>query len=97
MRESNKASAEDATKVPGFLVLCGKKSIVRRALATSLIVGTILVVINHGDALMSGKIDAIRLFRILLTYLVPYFVSTTSSVSTILSIQSTQDGIEGKE
>lgn len=63
---------------------------------TSLIVGTVLVIINHGDAFITGEIDSVRVFRIILTYLVPYLVSTTSSVSTILSLQSTLL-LEGKK
>jgi len=37
-----------------FLSLCFTKSIVQRASATALIVGAILILINHGDALLSG-------------------------------------------
>jgi len=57
-------------------------------LFTSLIVGTILVIINHGDALLHGSIDTARVLRIILTYMVPYLVSTTSSVSAIMNLQS---------
>ena len=70
-----------------FLSLCFTKSIVQRASATALIVGAILILINHGDALFSGQVDAIRLSKIFLTVLVPYIVSTVSSASTILSMK----------
>jgi len=50
-----------------------------------LVVGTILVAINHGDALLAGKVDADRVFKICLTLLVPYGVSTTSSVAALRS------------
>lgn len=58
-------------------------TVLRRALVTSLLVGTVLMLINHGDALLAGSVDGARLFRIGLTYLVPYLVSTTSSVAAL--------------
>ncbi|MBJ20307.1 MAG: phosphoenolpyruvate protein kinase [bacterium] len=57
--------------------------VVRRALVYLVVVGTILVAINHGDALLQGDIDGTRLLKIFLTPLVPYLVSTLSSVSAI--------------
>lgn len=73
-----------------FLMLCFTERIVKRAGATALVVGAILIVINHGDALLSGQVDANRLFKIILTMLVPYIVSTVSSASTILSMREKQ-------
>ena len=63
------------------------RPVVRRALLSSLIVGTVLVAINHGEALLKGQIDGVRVFKIVLTMFVPYVVSTVSSVSTILGIR----------
>jgi len=70
-----------------FFALCFTKSIVKRAGITALIVGAILIAINHGDALLKGQLDNGRLFKIVLTLFVPYIVSTVSSVSTILSMR----------
>ncbi len=70
-----------------FLTLCFTKHIIKRASVTALVVGTILILINHGDALLSGQVDVNRLFKIILTVLVPYIVSTVSSASTILSMR----------
>ena len=70
-----------------FLILCCTKSIVKRACKTALIVGVILIAINHGDALLHGQLDANRLLKIGLTVLVPYTVSTVSSASTMMSIR----------
>jgi hypothetical protein len=61
-------------------------AVVRRALRTAVFVGSILIGINHGDALLRGDVDGSRLFRICLTLLVPYGVSTTSSVAALRSI-----------
>jgi hypothetical protein len=51
----------------------------RRSLVVALIVGTVLNLINQGDALLSGM--PIDLAKLLLTYLVPYFVSAYGAVS----------------
>jgi len=73
--------------VKSFFSLCFTKSIVKRASITALIVGAILITINHGDALLKGQLDNGRLFKIVLTLFVPYVVSTVSSVSTVLSMR----------
>lgn len=73
-----------------FLALCFTRRIVKRASVTALAVGAILIVINHGDALLSGQVDINRLFKIILTVFVPYIVSTVSSASSILSIRGDQ-------
>lgn len=54
--------------------------IVRRALITALIVGTVLTIINQGDRLLTGDVTAGVLVKIGLTYLVPYCVSTSGAV-----------------
>ena len=55
------------------------RDIVARSLRISLVVGTILVLINHIDALLSGNITFGLLVKIVLTYMVPYSVSSYSS------------------
>jgi hypothetical protein len=46
-------------------------------------VGPILIAINHGDAIVRGDVSLPRFGRMLLTILVPYTVSTVSSVAAI--------------
>jgi hypothetical protein len=58
-----------------------QRTVVRRAVSCMLVVGTVLIAINHGDAIRHGQITAGRLVQIGLTLLVPYCVSTFSSVS----------------
>ena len=67
----------------GFLALCARPDVVRRAMRVALLVGTILAAINHGDILFGGPITAGRLVRIGLTYCVPYIVATYASVQAI--------------
>jgi hypothetical protein len=70
-----------------WLRLARDPSVVRRALRTMAIVGTILIAINHGEALLRGDVDGMRVFRMLLTLFVPYAVSTTSSVAALRSLR----------
>jgi len=65
-----------------WLSLATHPATVRRALVTAVIVGAVLVAINHGDAILSGTMTTDRTFKAALTVLVPYVVSTVSSVST---------------
>jgi hypothetical protein len=57
--------------------------VVRRGIAYAIIVGAILITINHGDAIVRGDVDSTRLLKMGLTVLVPYVVSTLSSVGAL--------------
>jgi hypothetical protein len=46
----------------------------------SLIVGPILIAINQGDAIAAGAVDRVAVIKMGLTLVVPYLVSTFSSV-----------------
>lgn len=63
-----------------WLRLATSPVVVKQALIIAAIVGTILVLLNHGPALMSGNVTRGRIAQIVLTILVPYCVSTVSSV-----------------
>ena len=65
-----------------WLKLAQRGDIQRRAIKVGLLVGTLLALINHGDRLLAMDLDTEAISRILLTYLVPYSVSTWSSVQT---------------
>jgi hypothetical protein len=67
-----------------WLRLATSPSVARRAFAVTVVVGTVLVAINHGDALLRGDFSLGRGLRIVLTVMVPYCVSTYSSVGAIL-------------
>ena len=69
-----------AEAAPGWLALACSGPVVRRALGFALVVGSVLVAINHGDSLLRGEVDAERAWRMGLTVMVPYVVSTLSSV-----------------
>jgi hypothetical protein len=56
----------------------------QRSLAVAIVVGTILNVINQGDALLGGA--PMNWVKVLLTFAVPYCVSTYGAVSFRLSL-----------
>ena len=66
-----------------WLDMATERSVVHRALRVAAVVGAVLVGINHGDALLRGEISMDRALRIVLTLLVPYCVSTYSSVGAL--------------
>ena len=66
-----------------FLNLALRKSVIRRAIKISLIVGCILALINHGDRIIFQDMKPVDWLKILLTFCVPYCVSTVSSVLAI--------------
>ena len=57
--------------------------VVRRAVIIAVVVGFILIMINHSDRIRSGTFDATLFWQSLLTIFVPYAVSTLSSVMAI--------------
>ena len=64
--------------VPYFQAWFARTTFIR-AIKVSAIVGTILILINQGDLIASGA--APPLWKVLLTYTVPYAVSSWSSVA----------------
>lgn len=71
--------------IKNWLSVATSNNVIVRSTKIALIVGTILMFINQLDVLMAGEISLIILVKILLTYCVPYCVSTYSSVEAILS------------
>ena len=70
---------------PRYLALAIQPSIIARGLKFSVIVGSILVLINHGDTIFTSGITSTQWLQIALTYLVPYLVSSLSSVQALLN------------
>lgn len=80
-----------------WLKLALRPDVVKRSRKVALVVGTILVGINYGDRLFTGAISTIDACKMLLTYCVPYCVSTYASVGALSKEASTPDGSEGSE
>ncbi len=67
-----------------WLAAAARPDVVRRSVKVCLIVGTLLVAINYADRAINGELMAADLLKMLLTYAVPYCVSTYVSVSTLI-------------
>lgn len=63
-----------------YYQLATEKSTIQRALRVSMLVGIILNLINHPEIFISFSFDDLHMGRVLLTFLVPFLVSTYSSV-----------------
>jgi hypothetical protein len=70
----------ETLRMGDWMALAFAPPVVRRALKYAVVVGAILIAINHSDAIMRGDLPPARLFRMALTVMVPYLVSTLSSV-----------------
>jgi hypothetical protein len=61
-----------------------RPEVYKRSTCVALLVGTILVTINYIDRMLAGSLMTIDYFKMLLTYCVPFCVSTHASVSAIM-------------
>lgn len=66
-----------------FLHIATQRNVVRRAILYAVVVGMLLVLINYGDAILSGGVKPGQIIRMAITVLVPYMVSTLSSVAAV--------------
>lgn len=62
-----------------FLKNLFRRDTLIRAVKVALIVGPILIIINHYDTLLHNELTLHLCFKILLTFLVPFSVSAYSS------------------
>ena len=81
------------TASTGILQIALRRTVVRRALRYGVIVGVLLIGINHGGALLSGPVTAGRMIQMALTLVVPYLVSTLSSVESALEGGSVKEEV----
>jgi hypothetical protein len=79
--------------VQEWLTVACERGVVLRACKYAVVVGAVLIAINHGDALLAGDVDLRRLLRMGLTVLVPYVVSTLSSVGATLALRRGGDAL----
>ena len=64
-----------------WCALACRGTVVVRGLKFAVVVGTVLIGINHGDAILSGSLSRGSYLKMGLTFIVPYVVSVFSSVS----------------
>lgn len=77
-----------------WYVLAWRRDVIARGLRVAAIVGTVLVAINQGDLILSGTLPGEAAWKIPLTYLVPYLVSTYASVAAMVSAAETKDSAQ---
>ena len=65
-----------------------RRSVVLRATRVALVVGSILIALNQGDLLLAGEVDGRTWLKIILTPIIPYLVSTVSSVSALREVET---------
>lgn len=66
-----------------WLSVAFREDVVRRSLRVATMVGTILAIINYWDRVVPYSLDTNAWVKIIMTYCVPYCVSTYASVSAI--------------
>lgn len=65
--------------------LACRRSIALRGLKFALVVGPILIAINHWEVIASGQLGPSIYLKMGLTFMVPYMVSVFSSVGAVLA------------
>jgi hypothetical protein len=63
-----------------IIAYCLERDTLLFAMKLALVVGTILALINHGQAIISGHLNFDQLLPMLITYCVPFSVSMYSQV-----------------
>ncbi len=74
-----------ALTMPNATLRCWRHAVfygpvVRRSRDVALIVGTIVVLVNQLDVVLSGKVTVPVVLKIALAYLIPYLVATYSAL-----------------
>lgn len=57
------------------------RPMLRRSMMASLVVGTVLTILNQGDLLLSGQWNSALLWKIPLTFCVPFLVATYGALT----------------
>jgi hypothetical protein len=63
-----------------FITYCFEGPTLWFSIRMALVVGTLLGIINHGQAIVTGHFTSDRLFSLLVTYCVPFSVSLFSQI-----------------
>ncbi|WP_420607326.1 nitrate/nitrite transporter NrtS [Novosphingopyxis sp.] len=74
-------------ELPSFWRLASRRKSVQRGIRVSAIVGSILILINQGEYILAAEWPPI--WKILLTYIVPFSVSTYTGAS--MKLQELRD------
>ena len=75
-----------------FLCALQHPPMVRRSAVIALVVGTILTAINQGDLLLGGQWSPSLVWKIPLTYAVPFVVATLGALSSGMAPRNSERG-----
>ena len=64
--------------------LVSRRTVVMRGIKFAVVVGTVLIAINHGDAILAGELTSTHYVKMGLTVIVPYVVSVFSSCGALI-------------
>lgn len=70
-----------------WIGLALSRSVLERSLRVSLIVGTLIGLINYSDKFLASGLSPRDWLKIVVTYLVPFAVSNYAAVSAILAMK----------
>ena len=77
-------TADHPASFAEWCALACRGSVVRRGLKFAVVVGTVLIVINHGDAIIAGELTRTNYVKMAMTVVVPYVVSVLSSIGAMI-------------
>ena len=77
------SESKEGDGMTDWLAVALQRDVVSRSFRIALVVGTLLVAINQGNYVLAGGLPADAAWKVPLTYLVPYVVSTYASVGAI--------------
>jgi hypothetical protein len=60
-----------------------RPAVFRRCGTIALVVGTLLSLVNQGDAIVGGRFDSVVVLRIVANYLIPFVVSNLGAMTTL--------------
>ncbi|MBI3455253.1 MAG: hypothetical protein HY002_05645 [Candidatus Rokubacteria bacterium] len=60
-----------------------RPAVFRRCTRIALIIGTLLSLVNQGDAILGGRLDAIIGLRIAANFLIPFVVANMGAMSSL--------------
>lgn len=72
--------------IKDFYCYAARPQILKRSLIVAVIVGTVLNIINQGDAITGST--SFNIAKCMLTYIVPFCVATYGSVSALIALKN---------
>ena len=75
------ATGQATEVIKCFLCALRHRPMVRRSMVAAVVVGTVLTLLNQGDALVAGDLPNALFWKIPLTYCVPFIVATYGALT----------------